>query len=62
MPADVMRVNDVMQRLDCSESQAYQIIRELNAQLKKQGYLTIAGRVPRNYFEKKCALTSEVKA
>lgn len=54
MPADVTRVKDVMQRLDCSESQAYKIIRTLNSELKKQGYLTMAGRVPTAYFEKKC--------
>lgn len=60
MQSDVVRVKEVMQRLECSESQAYKVIKHLNMELKKQGYFTIAGRVPRAYFEKRC-LISEVE-
>lgn len=45
-----LRVKDVMQVADCSQSMAYQIIRQLNNELKAQGYLTIAGRINRKYF------------
>ena len=31
---------------------AYQIVRELNAELQKQGYLTVAGRVNATFFHK----------
>ena len=44
------RAADIMDELDCSESYAYQIIRQLNAELKKAGYLTASGRVPAAYF------------
>ena len=29
---------------------AYRMIREMNAELKAQGYLTVAGRVSRKYY------------
>ena len=35
-----------------SSGHAYKLIREMNAELKKQGYLTIAGKLPRAYLEK----------
>ena len=54
MQADVVHVEEVMARLDCSMSMAYKIIKTLNMELKKKGYITIAGRVPRVYFEQKC--------
>ncbi|MCI1930407.1 MAG: transcriptional regulator [Clostridia bacterium] len=44
---------DVMQLLDVSESKAYGIIRQLNKELRNTGFLTIAGRVPIKYFEKR---------
>lgn len=56
MSADVVRVKEVSERLECSERKAYEIIRQLNAELKAKGYITIAGRVPRSYFEQKCKI------
>lgn len=35
-----------------SNGHAYKLIREMNTELKKQGYLTIAGKLPRAYLEK----------
>ena len=46
-------VNDVAQYLDISVPTAYKIIRQLNGELGKKGYLTVAGRVSRAYFEQK---------
>lgn len=54
MQTDVVHVDEVMVRLDCSKSMAYQIIKTLNQELKKKGYITIAGRVPRSFFEQRC--------
>ena len=50
-----MRVDDVARELGISKSYAYKIVQKLNAELKAKGYLTIAGRVSRQYFlEKLC--------
>ena len=44
---------ELSEQLGISVGQAYKIIRELNAELKKQGYITVAGKCPRRYIEKK---------
>lgn len=48
-----MTVEEVAAELRVSKSKAYQIVRELNAELQKQGYLTVAGRVNAIFFHKK---------
>lgn len=40
--------------LGVSEGKAYEIIRRLNAELKQRGYITIAGKVSRAFFQEKC--------
>lgn len=35
---------------------AYQIIRELNEELKKQGYVTIRGRINKDYLLKRLGI------
>lgn len=47
-----MTVEEVAAELRVSKSKAYQIVRELNAELQKQGYLTVAGRVNATFYEK----------
>lgn len=44
-------VKDVMKAMDVAESTAYKIIKDLNAELKKKGFMTLTGRVPKAYFE-----------
>ena len=39
--------------LELSEGKTYEIFRELNQELKAQGYITVSGRVPRSFFNKK---------
>lgn len=46
-------VNDVANYMGISIPTAYKVIRQLNDQLKKLGYITIAGRVSKKYFEEK---------
>ncbi len=46
-------VEEVQSDLDVSRSHAYRIIRDMNEELKKRGYLTIAGRVSRKYYEER---------
>ena len=42
-----------------SVAYAYKIIRELNGELRKKGFITISGRVNRQYFiERTCYSTS----
>ncbi len=47
-----LRVDEVAERLEVSRSYAYKIVQKLNKELKSMGYLTIAGRVNKRYFEK----------
>ena len=39
--------------LNVSKATAYRIIHNLNEELKSAGYITIAGRVPVSFFEKR---------
>ena len=48
-----MRVDEVAKELGVSKSYAYKIVKQLNEELQKLGYLTVAGRVNTNYFRKK---------
>ena len=48
-----MRVNEVAEELGVSVPYAYKLIRQLNEELKAKGFLTIAGRVNRQYFNER---------
>ncbi len=48
-----MTVEEVATELRVSKSKAYEIVRELNAELRGRGYLTVAGRVNAAFFHKK---------
>ena len=52
MDSNFMRVDEVAAELGVSKSYAYKVVRKLNKQLKDMGYLTIAGRINKKYFEK----------
>ena len=57
-----MRVDEVAEMLGISKSYAYKIVQKLNAELKDKGFLTIAGRVNKQYFmEKTCYGTTETR-
>lgn len=45
-----IRVDEVAKELDVSKPYAYKLIRQLNDELKEKGFITIAGRVNRQYF------------
>ncbi len=50
-----MRVDEVAQELGISKSYAYKILQKLNAELKEKGFITISGRVNKQYFiERTC--------
>ena len=42
--------NELAEMLGVSVGHSYKIIRKLNQELEKQGFLVIAGKVPRRYF------------
>ena len=46
-----LNVNDVAVYMDVSVPKAYKIIRTLNAELNEKGYITVAGKVNRLFFE-----------
>ena len=48
-----MTVEEVAVEMGVSKSYAYKIVKQLNEELQKLGYLTVAGRVNANYFRKK---------
>ena len=45
-----MRVDEVAQELGISKSYAYKIVQKLNTELKEKGFMTISGRVNKQYF------------
>lgn len=48
-----MRVDEVAEALGISKSHAYKIVRQLNEEMAKMGYITVSGRINRKYFMKK---------
>jgi len=48
-----MTVNDVMEYTGVSQSEAYKIMRELNAELKDQGFYVVRGKLDQTYFLKR---------
>lgn len=53
MDTRFIRVDEVAEELDVSKPYAYKLIRKLNEELKEKGFLTIAGRVNRQYFNER---------
>jgi len=46
-------VDDIISILNVSRSTAYREIKKLNEELKKQGYITICGKVPIKFFRER---------
>ncbi len=46
-------VEDIIDILNVSKSTAYREIKKLNDELKKQGYITICGKVPIKFFRER---------
>lgn len=49
----MMSADDVARELNCSKSHAYKLVKAMNKELAGQGYITMAGRIPRAYWAKK---------
>lgn len=48
-----IRADEVAKELAVSKPYAYKLIRKLNDELKAQGFVTIAGRINRQYFNER---------
>ena len=48
-----IRADEVAKELAVSKPYAYKLIRKLNDELKAQGFITIAGRITRQYFNER---------
>jgi len=44
---------EIAQKLDVSKAFAYKVVRSLNEELKQRGYIVIAGKVSRRFFEER---------
>lgn len=44
---------EVAEMLGISQSHSYRIVREMNKELQEKGFMTIAGKVSRRYFQEK---------
>lgn len=49
----MMNAQEVAAALSVSVAMAYKVIRQLNAELKEQGKITVRGKVNRRYFQEK---------
>ncbi len=49
----MMTAEDVAKELGVSKGHAYKLIRELNEELQSKGYLVVAGKVPKAFWETK---------
>lgn len=53
MDNKLIRAEEVAKELDVSKPYAYKLIRQLNEELKSKGFITISGRVNRQYFNER---------
>ena len=57
-----LRAENVAEIMGIAKAYAYKIMRKLNAELDEQGYITVSGRINRQYFmERTCYDTNEQK-
>lgn len=48
-----IRAKDIAEEMGVSEAYGYKLIRQLNNELKEQGFVTVQGRLSRQYFEER---------
>ena len=48
-----MRVNEVAEELGVSKPCAYKLVQRLNGELKQKNFITISGRISRQYFQER---------
>ena len=50
---------EVAEIMGVSKSYAYKIVQQLNAELKEKGFITVSGKVNKNYFKEKTCYGSD---
>lgn len=53
MEKSYITASEIAETVGCSKGKAYQLIRDMNAELRADGYLTISGKVSRAFFNEK---------
>ena len=48
-----IKVDEVAKELEISKPYAYKLIQKMNAELREKGFITISGRISRQYYEEK---------
>ena len=48
-----IKAEEIAKELGVSKPYAYKLIQKLNEELKSKGFITISGKVSRQFFEKK---------
>ena len=57
MYKDYLVAEDVAEILNIALSTSYKVMRDLNAELKEAGYITISGKVSKKYFCERYGVT-----
>lgn len=52
---------EVARELEVSDSFAYRLVRKLNDELEKHGFVVVKGKISRKYFEERVYGMSETK-
>ena len=52
---------EVARELEVSDSFAYRLVRKLNDELEKQGFVVVKGKISRKYFDERVYGMSETK-
>lgn len=52
---------EVARELEVSDSFAYRLVRKLNDELEKQGFVVVKGKISRKYFEERVYGMGETK-
>ena len=52
---------EVAKELEVSDSYAYRLIRQLNAELEQKGFVVVKGKISRKYFEERVYGMNEMK-
>lgn len=61
MEKPFMTAEEVAKELGVSKGYAYKLMRQLNAELQKKGYITVSGRLNRQYFMERLYMTQRTK-
>ena len=59
MESKFLRAEEVAQELSVSKPYAYKLISQLNDELKAKGFITISGRINREYFNERALIEWE---